>query len=66
MTIEIAQRRTERDEEADVSFDGDRSVPMGVGDRLVVKRADRNTRILRLNRVSFLQILRKKMQEYHH
>ncbi len=39
---------------------------MGVGDRLVVKRADRNTRILRLNRVSFLQILRKKMQEYHH
>ncbi len=66
VTIEIAQRRTERDEEADVSFDGDRSVPMGVGDRLVVKRADRNTRILRLNRVSFLQILRKKMQEYHH
>lgn len=64
--IEIAQRRTERDEEADVSFDGDRSIPMGVGDRLVVKRADRNTRILRLNRVSFLQILRKKMQEYHH
>lgn len=65
VTVEVAQRRAERDEEAWINFDGDRIVHMHVGDKLVVKKADKCTEIVRLNRVSFLQILRKKMQEYH-
>lgn len=63
--VELAERRAERDEVADVSYDGDRGEVMKVGDRLIVQRAGKNTEILRLNRLSFLQILRKKMQEYH-
>ncbi len=65
VTVKVAQRRAERDEEAWINFDGDRIVHMHVGDELVVKKADKCTEIVRLNRVSFLQILRKKMQEYH-
>ena len=62
--IMLADRRQERDEEAEVSCDGDRFVKMKVGDRIQVKKADEYAKILKLNRVSFLQILRKKMQEY--
>ena len=63
--ITLASRRQERDEEADVSFDGDRFVKMKVGDKIVINKAAEQAKILRLNSLSFLQILRKKMQEYH-
>lgn len=62
--VTLAVRRQERDEEAEVSFDGDSFVKMKVGDTIVVKKAEKHARILKLNQVSFLQILRKKMQEY--
>lgn len=62
VTVEMIARRTEHDEQADVSFDGDRIIPMAVGDQIQVKKAATGTRILKLNRVSFLQILRRKMR----
>lgn len=62
ITIELVERRAERDEFAEVSFDGDRIIHMHVGDKILVRKAEKNTKILKLNRVSFLQILRKKMQ----
>ena len=61
--VTLGERRQECDEEAEVSFDGDRFVKMKVGDKILVKKADEYAKILKLNRVSFLQILRKKMQE---
>lgn len=61
--VMLSKRRPELDEEAEVSFDGDRFIRMKVGDRLTVKRAEETARILKLNKLSFLQILRKKMQE---
>lgn len=62
--IMLANRRPERDEEAEVSFDGDRFVHMKVGDRFLVEKADVSAQIMKLDQLSFLQILRKKMQEY--
>lgn len=62
--IEIDTRRSEKDEEAEVSFDGDTGAALRVGDRIVVHRASMSTRILKLNKIGFLEILRKKMQNY--
>ena len=61
----LAKRRQEEDEEAEVSFDGDRFVHMKVGDSIHIKKAPESAKILKLNQLSFLQILRKKMQEIH-
>lgn len=62
--VMLAKRRPEQDEEAEVSFDGDRFTHMKIGDRFLVKKADVCTKVMKLNQLSFLQILRKKMQEY--
>ncbi len=59
--VTLLPRRTEQDEEAEVTFDGDYFVHMKVGDRIVVKKADEKALIMRLNRMSFLQTLRKKI-----
>lgn len=64
VVIEIGSRRMEEDDEAEVSFDGDHSRKLAVGDKIVVRRARTNIRILELSKLSFLEILRKKMQEY--
>lgn len=63
--VMLAKRRQEEDEEAEVSFDGDRFVHMKVGDSIHIRKADVCAKILKLNQLSFLQILRKKMQEIH-
>ncbi len=57
----LTERRTERDEEAEVSFDGDRFIHLNVGDRILVQKAAVYAQILRLDRMSFLQTLRKKI-----
>lgn len=62
--VEIGTRRLESDEAVEVSFDGDAVFKLAVGDRIVIKRAKTNTKILKLSKLSFLEILRKKMQEY--
>ncbi len=62
-TVEVTldPRREERDEEAEVTFDGDHFIHLTVGDRIRVRRAKERAQILRLDSLSFLQILRKKM-----
>lgn len=64
ITVEIGSRRKEMDEEVEVSFDGDLSFRLAVGDRIVIRRAGESMRILKLSKLSFLENLRKKMQEY--
>ena len=59
--VELQPRRPERDETATVDLDGDNLTVLKVGDRISICRSEQYVRILRLNRVSFLQILRKKM-----
>ena len=59
--IELAPRRPELDEMVDVTFDGDVFRTMKVGERFVIESANTPVKILKLNKMSFLQILRKKM-----
>lgn len=64
IVVEIGRRRSQRDERAEVSFDGDAAAELAVGDRFFVHRARDTARILKLSRKSFLEILSKKMQTY--
>ena len=63
ITIEIGSRRLERDERVEVSFDGESAAQLAVGDRVVIRRSTASTKFLKLSNRSFLEILRKKMQE---
>ncbi|MEE1007669.1 MAG: NAD(+)/NADH kinase [Agathobacter sp.] len=62
--IEIASRRSQKDEKACVSFDGDSKFELSVGDRFVITKALNYTKICKLKKRSFLEILRKKMETY--
>lgn len=64
ITIEVGTRRPEKDEMVEVSFDGDSVAKLTVGDRIVVYTAKETNKILKLSKLSFLEILRKKMQAY--
>ncbi len=62
--IEIGKRRAENDEQAAVIFDGDQIMQIGVGDRIVVSQATHITRVCKLSKMSFLENLRRKMENY--
>lgn len=57
----LSKRRQERDEEAQVTFDGDHFVSLKVGERIRVRKAEVSAQVMKVNQLSFLQILRKKM-----
>lgn len=65
VVVELRSRRAQQDEIAEVSFDGDRGFQLKVGGWVQVRRALSCTKILKLSKISFLEILRKKMQTYH-
>ena len=62
--IEILSRREQNDELACVSYDGDTTAELAVGDRFVISKAANHTKICKLHQRSFLEILRKKMGNY--
>lgn len=64
VVIELGCRRNEKDEQVEVSFDGDHNIRLEVGDQIVVHRAQAYAKILKISKVSFLEILRKKMETY--
>ena len=47
----------------EANFDGSHKVTLQTGDRIVVRRADKTTGILKLNTESFLSVLHKKIGE---
>ena len=44
------------------SFDGDTNVIMTTGDRIVIRRSVRDTQIVKISNISFLEVLRRKMK----
>lgn len=62
ITVELGEGRRQNQEKGLASFDGDKMVPMVTGDRIVIRRADVNTKILKLNHLSFVEVLRQKMR----
>lgn len=49
-------------EEVSISFDGEHSIVLRTGDRVCIRKAEDTTKLLKLSKVSFLEILRKKMK----
>lgn len=63
ITVEIGQGYRAGEAEANVSFDGDAYITVGTGDKVIVERADRQTNIIKISDISFLEVLRQKMKE---
>lgn len=61
ITIEILPRHSGMDEGAEANFDGDTSIRLACGDRVVIRKAVKRTKLIKINEISFLEVLRKKM-----
>lgn len=61
IVVEIAEGHNNDKEGAEATFDGDTSVKLGCGDRIVITKAAEFTDFVKINNVSFLEILRNKM-----
>lgn len=59
--IQIGEGRRGGRDDACVTFDGDSSFPMRTGDYVEIQRSGAVTRILKINQVSFLEVLRDKL-----
>lgn len=61
ITVEVAAGHTGAHEGAEAVFDGDTSVHLDLGDTVVIRKSSKVTRLLKINNISFLEVLRKKM-----
>ena len=61
ITVELGEGRRQIQENGLASIDGDVEVPMSTGDRIVIKKASVSVKILKLNHLSFVEVLRQKM-----
>ncbi|MDE7313161.1 MAG: NAD(+)/NADH kinase [Eubacterium sp.] len=62
VVVEVEGRHTKRDEAVQVSFDGDHGCCLRTGECIRIQKAQECAKILKISRISFLEILRKKMQ----
>ena len=60
--IEVGKGRGNQTETASVSFDGEHNVEVHTGDKIVIRKSEDTTKLVKLSSVSFLEILRKKMK----
>lgn len=60
--IEIGEGRNGRMEEVFVSFDGADTMTLTTGDKVMIRRSEAAAKIMKLSKVSFLEILRRKMK----
>lgn len=63
IAIEIPQGKDGCRQVMEANFDGSHKIALETGDRIVVRRADKTTGILKLNTESFLSVLHKKIGE---
>lgn len=63
ITVEMGEGRHQDRERGIASFDGDSVVHMVTGDRIVIRKAGVKTKILKLNHLSFVEVLRQKMRD---
>ncbi|MGN1266781.1 MAG: NAD(+)/NADH kinase [Dorea sp.] len=62
IVIEIGKGRNGTTEEVFVAFDGTDTVTLVTGDTVTIRKSDAATKIMKLSKVSFLEILRRKMK----
>ena len=63
ISVELLPARDGSSTKAIVSFDGSGTLLMNTGDRVEIKMSKKTTKILRLNRVSFLEVIGKKFEK---
>ncbi len=61
--IEIAQGREGKSQQIEVNFDGSHMVPVHTGDRILIEKSERTTEIIKISKVSFLEVLHKKLSD---
>ena len=61
--VEIGPGRTTQPEAATVNFDGEGDRKVETGDTIVVKKSRKDTKIIKISNLSFLEVLRKKMRD---
>lgn len=64
VTIALMSRQPQKDERVDVHIDGERTMELVPGGSISIRASNRKTKIMKLSKLSFLEILRRKMQEY--
>lgn len=62
IVIEIGEGRNGREEEVSVTFDGEDTVTLRTNDRVRIRKSGHITKLIKLDKVSFLEILRRKMK----
>ncbi len=64
IAIEVAPRKSGQEERVEVSFDGNPVGALRAGEKIMIRRANPCTRILKISQLSFLERLRKKLHAY--
>lgn len=60
--VVIGPGRKMEKEEAAATFDGDTTVELMTGDRIVIRRSRQSTKLIKLNDRSFLEVLSRKLE----
>lgn len=63
ITVEIPEGKDGHEQVVEANFDGSNTITLKTGDRVLIRRSDKTTGIIRLNTESFLAVLHKKMSE---
>jgi len=63
ITIEIGNRKGTFHDEAEATFDGDTSVKLNSFDKIVIRKSKKITRMVKINQISFVEVLRNKMNK---
>ena len=61
--VVIREGRDDSNQEVVAYFDGSGRIDMNTGDRIVIEKSNKKTKIIKLNRVSFLEVLGKKFEK---
>lgn len=61
ITVEMKDGGRRSMESAAAVFDGDTCIGLGGGDKVIIRRSQRCAKLIKINNISFLEVLRKKM-----
>lgn len=61
ITVEMLPGHSRGGDGAEATFDGDTSVRLTCTDKVVIRKAAKKTRLIKINQISFLEVLRTKM-----
>lgn len=59
--VEIIRKRKSRQEEALATFDGEKYTELEPSDRIVIRKADHTTKLIRMEEQGFYEVLRRKL-----